>query len=60
MPHRLCPYCQTEGRLLPAASNEEIDLYRCDNCLAVWIHHKENPDGAAEIVAPPASSWSDD
>ena len=51
MPHRVCPKCQHDGRLLEATSQSaRVDYYRCDECGHVWSHLKGQPDSPATDV----------
>ena len=52
MPHRLCPVCRNNGRLLEQTSRDSrVDYYRCDACAVAWTHDKDNPASAPNIIA---------
>ena len=54
MPHRICPNCHIQGRLLEAASSEAyVEYYRCAKCGHVWTHEKGNPDAPPRDVTLP-------
>jgi len=43
MPYRLCPNCQTQGRLLDHVSKDTVvEYYRCETCSHIWTHDKVN------------------
>jgi uncharacterized Zn finger protein len=43
MPHRKCPQCEQQGRLLEAASQDAwVMYYRCDSCGHVWAYDKSD------------------
>jgi transposase-like protein len=45
MPHRLCPNCQIQGRLLEGPTqNAWVEYWRCDQCGHIWTHDKTNPN----------------
>ena len=51
MPHRVCPKCLHDGRLLEATSEAAwVAYYRCDNCGHVWTHEKARPDSPPKDV----------
>lgn len=48
MPHRVCPMCRAQGRLLEHTSKDAfVEYYRCDTCGHIWHHAKGDP------LAPP-------
>ena len=55
MPHRVCPHCGKQGRLLEEITKVAyVDYYRCDACFHVWTHRKDDPDAPPEhVTAPP-------
>ena len=51
MPHRLCPICQAQGRLLENVSQDAlVEYYRCDKCSHIWTHDKTNPNSPPNLV----------
>jgi uncharacterized Zn finger protein len=53
MPHRICPQCGRDGRLLElelAKLTTRVDYYRCDPCAHVWTHEKDNPEAPPEDI----------
>jgi rubredoxin len=51
MPHRLCPICPVQGRLLEHTSKDAmVEYYRCDKCGHVWTHEKGDPNSPATNV----------
>jgi len=49
MPHRICPKCRIEGRLLDALSSDaDVEYYLCAKCAHVWTYQK----GDREAVPP--------
>ena len=51
MPHRLCPKCSRDGRLLESASeNAWVFYYRCDDCGHVWSYEKKQPNAPPKDV----------
>jgi Zn-finger nucleic acid-binding protein len=55
MPHRLCPFCRVQGRLLEDTSKEAlVEYYRCDKCGRIWTHRKADPNSPEKHVTFPA------
>jgi len=54
MPHRICPNCQIQGRLLEGPSQDSmVEYWRCDQCGHVWSHDKSNPNAPRNDVTVP-------
>ena len=51
MPHRACPVCRVQGRLLEETSKEAlVEYYRCDKCGRIWTHRKADPNSPPTLV----------
>ena len=55
MPHRLCPRCPIQGRLLDGPSQDAfVEYWRCDQCSHVWSHERANPTSPHKDVTVPS------
>ena len=51
MPHRACPVCRVQSRLLEDTSKEAlVEYYRCDKCGRIWTHRKADPNSPPTLV----------
>ena len=57
MPHRACPVCRVQGRLLEDTSKEAlVEYYRCDKCGRIWTHRKADPNSPPTLVTVKAKT----
>ena len=57
MPHRACPVCRVQGRLLEDTSKGAlVEYYRCDKCGRIWTHRKADPNSPPTLVTVKAKT----
>ena len=57
MPHRACPVCRVQGRLLEDTSKEGlVEYYRCDKCWRIWTHRMADPNSPPKLATVQAKT----